>query len=87
MSRRYEVKGTKVYLYWSLGLLIVGMVYIWDGFLIQWLHGIYDGWLPRASVLTNHPDPSDHFYLFNQITGVAMLVGSAVCGYIHRVVK
>lgn len=87
MSRRYDVQGTRVYLYWAIGLLVIGLVFVWDGWLLAWLHGMWDGWLPRASVLERHPSPEDGFYLFNQIAGVLLLAASAVCGYIHHVVK
>lgn len=39
-------------------------------FLFLCLWSIKDGWFPSEIVLRKHPDPSDHFYLFNQSLSV-----------------
>ncbi len=75
MARKYEVKGTRAYLYWSIGLLLLGLYAVWDA------------WFPRASVLEVHPSPEDAFYMFNKILAVIALVGAAIAGYIHTVVR
>lgn len=43
MTRRYQVEGTKDFLYWSIGLLMLG------------LWAVKDGWFPSAKVLKDHP--------------------------------
>lgn len=75
MARRFDVEGTRNYLLAAVILLVLSVWFIWDG------------WFPRASVLERHPEPSDHFYLFNKSVGVLFLVSAVVCGYIHLVVK
>ncbi len=87
MTRRDDIQGTKAYLFWSAGLFVAGLVFVWDGWLVGWLDPVWDGWLPRRGVLAKHPWPDDGFYLFNQITGTALLLAAGVCGYIHHVVK
>jgi hypothetical protein len=75
MTVHPHAAGTRNYLWWALGLLAYGLYCVWDG------------WFPRAAVVERHPDPGDSFYLFNQVVAVICLVGSAVCAYIHKVVK
>lgn len=76
MARRFHVEGTKTYLYWAVGLLLFGL----------WC--VKDGWFPSASVLEHHPmDTDSTYYLFNQSLAVLSLVGAAICGYVHHVVK
>lgn len=76
MARTYHVHGTKTFLYWAIGLLLLGL----------WC--VKDGWFPSESVVLKHPLDSDaSFYLFNKTTAVLTLIGSAVCAYIHWVVK
>ena len=87
MRRRHHIQGTRRYLYWGLLFLAVGVVFAWDGWIVAWLDPIWDGWLPRRSVLAKHPSPGDSFYLFNQVVGALSLTAAAVCGYIHHVVK
>jgi hypothetical protein len=48
---------------------------------------VWDGWFPSERVLEKHPDPQDHFYLFNKSVAILLLVGTVVCGYIHLVVR
>jgi len=76
MARKYRVEGTKTFLVWSIGLLLLG------------LWAVKDGWFPAESVLAKHPPAEDaSFYLFNKSLAVLSLIGSAVCGYIHMVVR
>ncbi len=76
MARTYQIEGTRTYLYWAIGLLLLGL----------WC--VKDGWFPSESVLLKHPlDTDTHFYLFNKTTAVLSFLGSAVCVYIHWVVK
>jgi len=76
MARKYKVEGTKTFLLWSVGLLLLGL----------WC--VKDGWFPAESVVLKHPPAEDaSFYLFNKSLAVLSLIGSAVCGYIHMVVR
>lgn len=80
MARRFHVAGTKVYLQVAIGLLVLGL---WS---------VKDGWLPSTTVLAKHPlhTPSgdlDHFYVFNRSLAIICLIGAGICGYVHRVVK
>lgn len=43
MARRYKVEGTKDFLYWSIGLLLLG------------LWAVKDGWFPSQRTLRDHP--------------------------------
>ena len=87
MTGSNRVQGTRVYLFWGLGFLAIGLLFAWDGWLLSWLDASWDGWLPRRDVLERHPSPEDSFYLFNQIMAVLALLASGACGYIHHVVK
>ena len=80
MARQFHVPGTQTYFIMSLILLGLG---IWC---------LKDGWFPSAAVLAKHAvwDEAgrlDHFYSFNRSLSVLALIGSAVCAYIHRVVR
>jgi len=75
MARKYQVQGTKTFLFWCVVLLALG------------LWGLKDGWFPSESKLLKHADPDDSFWMFNKTLAVLCLTGSAVCGYIHRVVR
>ncbi len=80
MARQFHVQGTRTFYTISIVLLVLG---IWC---------VKDGWFPAASVLAKHPmwTPEGHldnFYLFNRSLAVISLIGSAVCGYIHRIVR
>ena len=78
MARQFNVEGTKSFLGWSIGLLLLGL----------WC--LKDGWYPSPSVLLKHPlnDPThSNFYLFNKSLSVISLTISAVCAYIHRIVR
>ncbi len=76
MARRHHVEGTRTFLYWAVGLLLLGL----------WC--VRDGWFPSGDTLLKHPlDTAASFYLFNKSLALLSLVGSAVCGYIHWLVK
>jgi len=80
MARQFHVAGTKTYQQLAIGLLVLGL----------WC--VKDGWFPSEGVLERHPvytpeGDLDHFYVFNRSLAVLCLVGSAVCGYIHRIVR
>jgi len=75
MVRRYNVEGPKNYLIAAVIMLVLCAWFVWDG------------WFPREAVLGDHPDMSDHFYLFNKSVAILLAVGVVVCAYIHVVVK
>jgi hypothetical protein len=76
MARKAYVEGTKTFLFWGLGLLFLGL----------WC--VKDGWFPSDAMALKHPiDTDTNFYLFNKSLAFLSLVGSAICGYIHLVVK
>ena len=76
MARKYQVEGTRTFLIWSIGLLLLGL----------WC--VKDGWFQAESVVAKHPPATDaSFYLFNKSLAVISFVASAVCAYIHVVVK
>ena len=76
MARRFHVEGTKAFLIWALILLVLGL----------WC--VKDGWYPTVDVLKDHPmDKDASFYLFNKSLAILSLIGSAICGYIHFIVK
>lgn len=61
---------------WALILLAIG------------LWAVKDAWFPSAATLLKHPlDTDTNFYLFNKSLAFLSLIGSAICGYIHVVVK
>jgi len=75
MARNYRVKGTREFLYWGLGLGLVSLIFV------------KDGWFPTEKILAKHVPGADSYYLFNKTTAIAMIVVSIVCIYIHKVVK
>lgn len=76
MARKYNVEGTKAFMIWGIVLLLLG---IWC---------VMDGWFPSESTVTAHPlDKASSFYAFNKSLAILSLVGAAICGYIHLVVK
>ena len=78
-----------IILYLALNLLAFGL---WH---------VMDGWFPRESDIDEHGPPpakattfigpdkkgTTHFYQYNRITGVLLVVSASVCLYIHKVVK
>ena len=76
MARKPHIEGTKSFLMWAVILLVIG------------LWAVKDGWFPSDSVLLKHPlDKDTNVYLFNKSLAFLSLIGSAICGYIHMVVK
>lgn len=76
MARKYNVEGTKTFLYWSLGLLALGL----------WC--VKDGWFPAPSKeAAKTAQEFANFILFNKSLAILCLAGAAVCAYIHKVVK
>lgn len=76
MTQRNKVKGTDVFLYWAVGLLILG------------LWAAKDGWFPSQSVIDRKTaEELRRFQLFNKSLAVICLPAAAVCAYIHRVVR
>jgi hypothetical protein len=80
MARHYEVQGTKSFMIWSIGL---ALLCIW---------AIRDGWFPTEAKITaygppDNPNPGAHFYSFNQSLAYLSGIGSIVCGFIHKFVK
>lgn len=76
MARRYHVQGSKQFLIWAVVLLVVGL----------WC--VRDGWFPsEATKAAKSAHELANFLLFNKSLAVLMLIGSAICGYIHTVVR
>jgi len=67
------VPRSRKHLWTAIVLLIVALWFIWDG------------WFPRASVREAHPDPADHYYLFNKSVAVLLVSASLVFFYVHLV--
>jgi len=86
MPRKYDVKGTREYLYWSVGL---GLLTIWavrDGWAGYWAQIGLESLV--SNVLRDHPEyPGDSFYMFNRILTFLAGTASLVCGIIHRIVR
>lgn len=86
MPRKFDVKGTREFLYWSVGLALLTLWAVRDGWAGTWsemgLHTLV------ANVIRDHPDyPADSFYLFNRVLTFLAGIGSVVCGVIHRIVR
>ncbi len=76
MPRIFNVQGTKSFYYWGLFLLALG------------LWAVKDGWFPSEEKITSKTlEELANFQLFNKTLAIISLSGSAVCGYIHKVVK
>ncbi len=75
MARRYDVEGTKTFLIAAIICFAIG---IWH---------VRDGWWTPEHFQEKYPLGTESFYLYNKITGVLFLIASAVCAYIHKVVK
>jgi hypothetical protein len=86
MPRKFDVKGTHEYLYWSVGLALLSLWSLRDGWAGTWHHMGLDALV--SNVLREHPDyPGDSFYMFNRILTIMTGLGSLVCGIIHRIVR
>ena len=76
MPRSFQVKGTKTFFYWSFWLLVLG------------LWAVKDGWFPsEAKISSKTMEELANFQLFNKTLALLCLTISAICGYIHKVVK
>jgi hypothetical protein len=76
MARRYHVRGSRQFLLWAIVLLVIGL----------WC--VRDGWFPSAvTQAAKTAEQLADFMLFNKSLAILMLVGSAICGYIHIVVR
>lgn len=76
MARRFQVKGTDTFFYWSIGLLILGL----------WC--VKDGWFPSQSIIDRKTEEElKNFVLFNKSLALICLPASAICAYIHRIVR
>jgi hypothetical protein len=85
MARKFNVKGTKEYFYWGIGLLA----------LCAW--HLRDGWFPPPRVLEKHPEfpqsawqlflNEDHYYDYNRVTAVITGISGTVLLFIHRAVR
>lgn len=76
MPRTFHVQGTKSFYYWALFLLALG------------LWAVKDGWFPSQSKIDSKTvEALANFQLFNKTLATISLLGAAVCGYIHKVVK
>jgi hypothetical protein len=76
MARRFKVEGTKAFLHWSIGLLILGL----------WC--IKDGWFPSQTKIDEKTAAElASFVLFNKSLAYICIPASAICAYIHRIVR
>jgi hypothetical protein len=80
MARKFHVEGTKTFIVLAIGLFVLGLMCL------------KDGWFPSELVQQKHPmwnemGQRDHFYTFNRSLSVLSLIGSAICAYVHRVVR
>ncbi|HMO51093.1 MAG TPA: hypothetical protein PKE26_07445 [Kiritimatiellia bacterium] len=86
MPRKFDVKGTREYLYWSVGLALLTLWAVRDGWAGYWAEiGLRS---LVANVVDKYPDyPGDSFYIFNRVLTFLAGIGSIVCGVIHRMVR
>ncbi|HMP76751.1 MAG TPA: hypothetical protein PKE12_10710 [Kiritimatiellia bacterium] len=76
MGKRFKVKGTDTFFYWAVGLLALGL----------WC--VKDGWFPsQMKIDSKTADELKNFVLFNKSLAYICLPVSAVCAYIHRIVR
>lgn len=76
MPRKFNVQGTKTFFYWSIAMLALGL---WS---------IKDGWFPSEAKITSKTlQELQNFQLFNKSLAAISLTISAICGYIHKVVR
>lgn len=75
MVRRYDIEGTRSWLYGGIACIVIGL---WCA---------RDGWFPPPSVLEKHPDPDEGFYLFNQVFAVLFGLGALVSMAVHRLMR
>ena len=76
MPRKDRVEGTKTFYYWAL---VLGALGLW---------AVKDGWFPSESKISSKTvEELANFQLFNKTLALMCLTISAICGYIHKVVK
>lgn len=76
MARQFKVEGTKAFLYWAIALLVMG------------LWAVKDGWFPsQAKIDSKTAVELGRFMLFNKSLALLCLPASAICAYIHRIVR
>ncbi len=84
MPRKYEVKAPREFLYWSIGL---GLLTVWavrDGWAGHWADAGLE--VLVSNVIRDYPDyPADGFYLFNRVLTFLAGIGSVVCAVMHRI--
>lgn len=82
MNKRYDIEIDRTYLYWSIGMVLLC---IW---------AVIDGWFPPASKLEKYPEfvrnlsffspQLDSFYEFNRTLAVAAGIAAVVFYSIYR---
>ncbi len=86
MPRKFDVKGTREFLWWSVGLSLLTFWAIRDGWAGYWSEIGLQALV--SNVLRDHPDyPGDSFYTFNRALTFLSGIGALVCGIIHRIVR
>jgi len=84
MARSFDVEKNKEPLYWSIGLFLLA---VWC---------IRDGWFPPASKLEEYPSFPEspwslglqyEFYRFNRVTGILTMIASAVMAVVYKVIN
>jgi len=84
MARNFDVKKNNEHLYWAIGLAILS---IWC---------IRDGWFPPESKLEKYPEfPEEfwsfglsyEFYRFNRVTALITAIASGAMLVMHRMVN
>jgi hypothetical protein len=86
MPRKFDVKGTREYLYWSVGLALLTVWAVRDGWAGYWAEIGLSSLV--SNVIRDYPDyPSDSFYIFNRVLAFIAGIASVVCGVIHRIVR
>jgi hypothetical protein len=86
MPRKFDVKGTREFLYWSVGLALLTLWAVRDGWAGYWAQIGLESLV--SNVIEKYPDyPGDGFYVFNRVLTFISGIASVVCGVIHRIVK
>lgn len=84
MARKFDTEKNKEPLYWAIGLLILAL----------WC--VHDGWFPAESKLEKYPEfPSSpwslglqyEFYRFNRVTAIITGIASAVMAGVYHMIN
>jgi hypothetical protein len=85
MARKFDIEKNKEPLYWSIGLLLLA---IWC---------IRDGWFPPASKIEEYGNLEEvnvwslaldyEFYRFNRVTGILTAIASVVMAVVYKVIN